>query len=77
VRIIDGSMERQYDDILIMLTPSEAKELIDKFGQLDPSQGDHIHVSDFDFTREIIIAIYTPDNLHFFNKKVQDLISSQ
>jgi hypothetical protein len=57
-----------------MLTPSEASELADKMKSLDAGSGDHIHVNDSEYEREITLAIYTDQNLHFFAQEIQDLI---
>jgi hypothetical protein len=76
MRIRDESTGRTLTSILIMLTPDEAHELTSKLRGLDPATGDHIHVSDEDFTREITIAVYTPENLRFFNKRVRQLLET-
>ena len=76
MRILDEGSDRALVSVLIMLTPDEAKELLDSLMGLAPENGDHIHVSDEDFTREITIAVYTPENLQFFNNRVKRLIES-
>jgi hypothetical protein len=74
MRIRDEKTDRTLTSIMIMLTPAEAHELASKLHGLDPETGDHIHVSDGGFKREITIAIYTPDNLHYFNEKTRELL---
>ena len=60
-----------------MLTPSEAKELVDKIRQLTSEKGDHLHINDETYMREITMAIYTPENSHSFNRRVINLIEKE
>jgi uncharacterized protein YegJ (DUF2314 family) len=62
--------------ILIMLTPSEASELASKIKSIDPNIGEHIHVDDQEYSREITIAVYTDQNLHYFTKEIRELIKA-
>jgi hypothetical protein len=62
--------------ILIMLTPSEASELASKIKSIDPNMGEHIHVDDQEYSREITIAVYTDQNLHYFTKEIRELIKA-
>ncbi len=75
MRIIDYKNNTTIDSILIMLTPSEASEMVSKIESLDPGSGDHVHINDIDYKREITIAIYSEQNPHFFSDKIQNLIS--
>jgi hypothetical protein len=61
-----------------MLTPEEARELASKVKNLcqHPNEPDHIHVNDIDFTKEITVAIYTPENIKHFNKDIQRILAS-
>lgn len=59
-----------------MLTPNEASELAGKIKSIDPNKGDHIHVDDLEYAREITIAIYTDQNIHYFAKEIRDLIKA-
>ena len=57
MRILNEDNDQPIKGVLIMLTPSEAKELVDKIRRLTPEKGDHIHVDDETYMREITIAI--------------------
>jgi hypothetical protein len=74
MRIIDEKNKRSFDSILIMLTPSEASELVSKIKSLDSSLGEHIHVNDLQYEREITFAIYTDQNLHLFTEEIQNIL---
>ena len=62
--------------ILIILTPSESSELASKIKSIDPNMGEHIHVDDQEYSREITIAVYTDQNLHYFTKEIRELIKA-
>jgi hypothetical protein len=76
MRILHADDVTVLTSVLIMLTPDEAAELADGLRGLDPKTGDHIHVSDETFTREITIAVYTPENLKFFAERIRRLIET-
>jgi hypothetical protein len=74
MRILNEDNDQVVNSVLLMLTPLEAKELAEKIRQLTPESGDHMHVNDDTFMREITIAIYTPENTQTFNHRVIELI---
>jgi len=76
VRILDESSDRPLTSVLILLTPEESDELLDKLRQLTPAKGDHVHVNDKELTRGITMAIYTPDNLEFLHERVRRLVKT-
>ena len=75
MRIIDEKNRKTLSSILIMLTTQEAKELRDYLEDLNPDVGDHLHVSDINYKREITIAIYTDKNMHFFSEEIRNIIA--
>jgi hypothetical protein len=77
MRILNQETNQPVNDVLIMLTPSEAKELVDKISQLTSEKGDHLHIDDDAYIREITFAIYTPENTHSFSRRVIDLIEKE
>jgi len=77
MRIIDTKNMKALSSILIMLTPSEASELASSLEQLDPTIGDHSHVDDLEYKREITIAVYTDQNQHFFAPAIRAIIAEQ
>ncbi len=72
--IIDEKNGVTYNKILIMLTPNEASEMASKIESINAEIGDHIHINDIDYKKEITIAIYTEKNLHFYKEKIRKLI---
>jgi hypothetical protein len=77
MRILNKDNDQPINGVLIMLTPSEAKELVDKIRQLTSEKGDHLHINDETYMREITMAIYTPENSHSFNHRVINLIEKE
>jgi hypothetical protein len=76
MRILDLENDKVLTSVLIMLTPEEAHELLGSIRSIKPEIGDHIHVNDQNFLREITIAIYTPNNLKYFNERVREIINN-
>lgn len=74
MRIMNDENGEELFGVLIMLTPSEAKQLVDLLRTISPESGEHIHVTDLNHSRELTIAIYTPENLHYYNEDVRRLI---
>lgn len=62
--------------IFIILTPGEALELASKIKSIAPNIGEHIHVDDQEYSREITSAVYTDQNLHYFPKEIRELINA-
>lgn len=75
MRIFDEDNKRTTSNVLIMLTPSESKELIDKLQSMNPEIGDHFHLNDLEYKREMTFLVYTPENLKFFNEQVRNIIN--
>ena len=57
-----------------MLTPVEARDLVNAIQSLDHTISDHEHVYDSDYKREITVAIYTGDNHEGYHPEVRKLI---
>ncbi len=75
MRFIDLKNNQELDSVMIFLTPNEAKELLDLLSGINPKLGDHIHVADETYQREITLAIYTKENLHYFSQEMRKFIS--
>lgn len=74
MRILDERNHKEISGVLILLTPKEAHELLGKLRSIDVTSGDHIHVDDETYKREIKVAIYTEDNLEYFNPEIKHII---
>jgi hypothetical protein len=77
MRIIDEENNKTLNSILIMLTPEEAAELASKLKSLDPTNGEHLHVDDIDYKREITVAIYTAENSGFFADEIRRILAEE
>ena len=67
---------KSIQDILLLLTKEEAIELLDGLDKLINSEKkrNHVHINDFDFDKEITIAIYNDNNIEEFDERVQRLL---
>jgi hypothetical protein len=75
MRIIDEKNKKTITSITIMLTPAEASELIGKMEKIVVNSGDHIHVNDREYKREITVAIYTNENQQYFSKEIIEILN--
>jgi hypothetical protein len=77
MRIYDADSKKSLESITLLLTPSEAKDLADAAADLAAHpQKHHCHVHDGGFTREIIVAVHTADNLSQFDAESRRVIDS-
>ena len=77
MRILDQDLARPVRNVMLLLTPGEAAELRDTLEQLLANpDGNHGHVSDASYQREVTVAIYTPENYRNFASDVVALIES-
>lgn len=76
MKIYDAISKRELSQVTLYLTPSEAAELGDTAHALavDPKQH-HGHVTDVDLTREVILAVYTADNLSQFDAESRSVLA--
>lgn len=74
MRILDKTSGKLLNSVVLMLTPSEAKELIDSVKSIDQYISDHVHIDDEDFKRDITILVYTTENLDHYSKEVREII---
>ena len=73
--IVDTDKNGTLESILLLLTPSEAKELAGSAADLSAHpEKHHHHINDATFEREITIAVYTPDNIAEFSNDLRPLI---
>jgi len=75
--IYDESNQKQLSKVTILLTPQEADELADKLMSLTPEPGDHVHINNETYSKEITIAIYTPKNAKAFATRYRKLIAEE
>jgi hypothetical protein len=74
MRILDTEHDLVLSSVLILLTPDEAKYLTDTLSTLNIETGEHIHVSDEDYQRELTFSVYTSSNRKYFSEKISKLI---
>ncbi len=76
--IIDEESNKNLDNITLLLTIKELKQLQGYIDQLleIPPKSDHYHLSTNDYQKEITICLYTPENTDQFNQLIKNIISN-
>jgi hypothetical protein len=77
MRILDQIDDKSLKDVLLLLTPDEAKELRDELERLilNKKVNDHGHINDINYSKEITISLYQDNLIGGFNKRIQKLIT--
>jgi len=77
VRIYDPESKKVLRNVTLFLTPAEARELADSAADLATHpEKHHHHISDAEYTREIAIAVYTPENRTHFDAESSRIIDA-
>jgi hypothetical protein len=77
MHLVDDVSKKKLNTISIFLTLSEAQELRDTLNSLIKKPlNNHAHISNYDYDREITIAIYDEQNLGDFSQEARDIILS-
>ena len=75
MRIYDTENDVELDRVIIYLNPEEANELASYCEDLSKHpEKHHAHICDNDYTREIIVSVYTAENMNQFDKRSRELI---
>lgn len=76
MRILNQDSDKSIQEILLLLTKSEASELRDELERLlSSNQSDnHGHINDTEYQKEITVAIYDDSNLNGFDDRSKRLI---
>ncbi len=76
MRLLDEDRNQAVMGLTLLLTPAEARELASKLSGLLEADwdGNHFHVNDASYERELTVAIYTKENLTSFDDRSRELI---
>jgi hypothetical protein len=78
MKIYDNEHKRVLKEITIFLTPEEAAELASDARDLSENPGKHHHhIASQDGSTEIIVAVYTADNLDPFDPESRGVVLGQ
>lgn len=78
MKIYDQESKRILSNVTLFLTPEEARELAGAAEDLaDNPRHHHHHVADKTFQQEVMLAVYTADNLHQFDEESRKLIEPE
>lgn len=75
MRILDEVTDEATNRLVIILTVSKAGELRDGLKSLLSRnvKGDHVHISDQEYKKEITVSLYDRNILHTFSQRFQKL----
>lgn len=75
MRVYDGGNETEVTDVTIYLTPDEATEVASRAQHLyDHPETHRTHLSSHDFSRQITLAVYAPDNIDQFDETSRAIV---
>jgi hypothetical protein len=76
MRIYNVDTDTKVNEIILYLTPDEAKEMKYALEQVisDSKKHHHKHISDSEYKTEITVCIYKEDNLSTFDERSKKLI---
>jgi hypothetical protein len=76
MRILDQNNDKSLDNILLLLTIDEAKELRDDLVRLlmQKTDNDHGHINDISYSKEITVSLYEQNKIKGFNDRIRKLI---
>jgi hypothetical protein len=77
MRMLDEDNDKRLDNVLLVLTAAEARQLNSYLCQLIDAKSstcDHFHLSSEDYQKEITICLYSPDHINNFNHRIRKLI---
>ena len=75
MRIYNADTDKKANNVILYLTPEEAKEMKDSLeALLKNEKHHHEHIPDSDFKKEITVCIYRKDNLSSFDERSKKLI---
>ncbi|MBE7031644.1 MAG: hypothetical protein E7401_01620 [Ruminococcaceae bacterium] len=77
MRILDEDRDKALKNILLLFTKQEAEQLISDLEDLvnDDTRGNHFHINNEDYSKEITVALYDENNIDdFFSERCKELI---
>ncbi len=75
MRILDEMCDSSIDHATLLLTRSEAQELVDSLESLLANgQGQHADVPSEDYQKGLTVAVYVPGSVNGFSRRCQKLI---
>lgn len=76
MRIYCEDSDSSVDEVLLLLTASEAKEMISSLKSLiQKPEGNHHHIANEEYTKEVTLAIYDPEKIDpTFAERIKRLI---
>ena len=75
MHIYDSHSDKTLDDVILYLTPEEANELYDGLARImKQPRGNHVHVNNDDYQRELTVCIYRKEDIETFDEKSRQML---
>lgn len=75
MRIYDDENKRVLNSVTLFLTPQEASEMASDLRDLsDHPEKYHHHINNNDYSNEIIVSVYTDDNINQFDEESRRIL---
>lgn len=76
MRILNSADNTPLNNICIYLTPAEATQMVGYLEQLLVEPGEHFHLNDDEYQREITLTVYQAGNLKHYDERSKKLIQT-
>ena len=78
MRILDEKTNKSVSNLTVLLEKSEAIQLIGYLEELilERTTGEHYHLNNADYTKEITVALYSDDSIEGFSDRYKLLIAT-
>ncbi len=74
MRILNLNDSTPLSNITVYLTPAEATQMIGYLEQLSAERGEHFHLNDDVYQREITLTVYQEEHLDGYDERSKKLI---
>ena len=76
MKIYDQKNQRVLDFVTLFLTPQEASQIASDLKDLaDHPEKHHHHINNEDYSNEIIVSVYTDDNISQFDEESRRILA--
>lgn len=75
MRIYDFDNDRTIDNVVLYLTPAEARELYNGLARvIETPRRVHVHISSNDYQRELTLCVYRKEDIETFDEKSRQIL---
>ena len=75
MHIYDSHSDKTLEEVILYLTSEEAYELYDGLARImKQPRGNHVHVNNDDYQRELTVCIYRKEDIETFDEKSRQML---